>query len=159
MKPIRGLLFPVNGRVRGVELSGGNDNLKDMYDAIGCQTVEHFQLLGGPDGEDIIGLWFDEEFRLVDMPVMNRVFTVPRRPGQVLSLGGNILAFASFEGETISLPLDGAQQVIELVRGYVPNPQLDEKRSLRDICADLEWRPTDDQLRRWLNDGERWWSP
>jgi hypothetical protein len=158
VQAIRGLIFPVNGRTRGIVMSG-NDNLRDMYAAIGCRTVEHYQLVGTGDGDDIVGLWFDEEFLLVQRPVMNRVFALPRKPREaVLSLGGNILAFSSFEGETCSLSLDGAKQVIDLVRGYIPNPEVGEKRTLQQICGDLEWKPSEYQLQRWLNDGLPWWS-
>lgn len=162
--PIRGLLFPVNGRIRGFQMSG-NANLEDMYRAIGCHYVEMHCISSDGDGNGIVDLWCDEEFMLRnDEPHWNRVWAYAGSPLALehgLALAGHVLAFASFEGETCSLSLDGAKLAVSLCRGMSPSLKSRKQGDLRtigDICVEMSWRPSENQLNRWLTDGTQWWD-
>lgn len=95
------LLIAETGEIRDVKPAKGKKlTLKEMYDLIGCTTVEHLQLAKG------VHLWLDEEGRLVDTPVLNRIATLYVQkafpPGKYLYPGGvmDIVGNAIIEDNT-----------------------------------------------------------
>lgn len=77
-KPVRG-----EGRVGNIELGyktveiegapNYSKQLQDMYELIGCRTVEHFTLQ--VEDDCVVDLWFDEEGKLDSEK--ERLFSVP----------------------------------------------------------------------------------
>lgn len=94
---MKALLIKTDGTEMEVSPKDGKDfSLQEMYDLIGCTTVEHVALGGQEEGTEV-DMWCDEEGLMFDDFVVNKKATEYYRkayaqvPAEELAIVGNAL--------------------------------------------------------------------
>lgn len=98
-----------------VEIEGApnySKQLQDMYDLIGCRTVEHFALK--VEDDCVVDLWFDEEGKLDS--IKERQFSVPLITNGYMNLdiirGNCIVTKSNAEGDIASVTDEDIKHVL-----------------------------------------------